>query len=320
MNAARNHTAHQESYDRGRRSSLIGLVVNLVLSIAKTAAGVAGHSQALIADGIESLGDVLGSIVVWHGLAIASRPPDPEHPYGHGKAEPIAAALVAVLLVAAAVVIAVESVHEIMMPHQGPAPFTLAVLIGVIAVKEGLFRFVIRVGDDIGSRAVHTDAWHHRSDALTSAAAGIGITIALIGGRGWEAADDWAALFASAIIVNTGIRLLRPAVQDLMDRSPETEMIEQTARIAQARPGVHRVEKLLMRKMGLYFVADMHVEVEPTMTVWESHEIAHDVKGAIQAELPQVVEITIHIEPAYRPVGATAASPKPGAGAERRRR
>ena len=318
MNATQNHAANPESYARGRRSSLIGLVVNLFLAVGKIAAGITGHSQALIADGIESLGDVFGSVVVWHGLTIASRPPDRDHPYGHGKAEPIAAALVAVLLVAAAAVIAVESVHQIVAPHLAPAPFTLVVLLGVILVKEGLFRFVLRVGDDIGSRAVRTDAWHHRSDAITSAAAGIGITIALIGGPGWEAADDWAALFASAIIVSTGIRLLLPAVHELMDRTPGTEVLEETARIARSRPGVHRVEKVLMRKMGLYFVADMHVEVEPNMTVWESHEIAHDVKGAIRDRLPRVVEITIHIEPAYRPPGAAASNPKPAPSPARR--
>jgi len=303
--------AQAGQYHRGKRSSAIGLVANLLLAVGKLAAGVTGHSQALIADAIESLGDVFGSLVVWQGLQIASRPPDPEHPYGHGKAEPIAAALVAVLLAAAAVVIAVESVHEIVVPHQGPAAFTLVVLLGVILVKEALFRFVLSVGKDIGSRAVRTDAWHHRSDAVTSAAAAVGITIALIGGPGFHMADDWAALFASGIIVTTAVRLLRPAVGELMDRHPGADLVEETSRIAQARPGVHRVEKLLMRKMGLYYVADMHLEVAPNMTVWEGHEIAHGVKAAIQSRLPQIVEITIHVEPAYPPAGVTVSRPKP---------
>lgn len=311
-------SARPDQYHQGKRSSAIGLVVNLILSVGKLAAGITGHSQALVADAIESLGDVFGSVAVWQGLEIASRPPDPEHPYGHGKAEPIAAALVAVLLMAAAVVIAVESVHEIVIPHRGPAAFTLVVLLGVILVKEGLFRFVLSVGEGIGSRAVRTDAWHHRSDAITSAAAAVGISIALIGGPGFHMADDWAALFASGIIVTTGIRLLRPAVGELMDRHPGADLVEEATRIAQERPGVHRVEKLLMRKMGLYYVADMHLEVAPSMTVWEGHEIAHGVKEAIRSRLPQVVEITIHVEPAYPPAGVDAIGSKQPRALERK--
>jgi cation diffusion facilitator family transporter len=310
----------RDAYHRGKRSSAVGILTNLILATGKLAAGILGHSQALVADAIESLGDVFGSLAVWQGLEIASRPPDQDHPYGHGKAEPIAAALVAVLLLGAAVVIAVESVHQIVQPQQVPAPFTLGVLLGVILVKEALFRFLRRVGDRIGSHAVHTDAWHHRSDAFTSAAAAIGIGIALIGGPAYAAADDWAALFASGIIVMTGVRLLRPAIGELMDRHPGEELVEQASAIARDRFGVHRVEKLLMRKMGLYYMADMHLEVEPTRTVWEAHEIAHDVKEAVQARLPQIVEITIHVEPAYPPEGVTVAKPKPDRAPERNKR
>ena len=287
-----------ERYGRGMRASILGLVINLALSLGKLAAGILGHSHALIADATESIGDVLGSIIVWRGLKIASRPPDPEHPYGHGKAEPIAAALVAVILVVAGLGIAVQSVQEIRAPRHGPAAFTLVVLLVVIAIKEWLFQRLHRVGKRIGSGAVHSDAWHHRSDALTSAAAAVGIAVAIIGGKGYEVADDWAALFASGVILFTGLRLLRPATEELMDKSAEPGLVERAMRVAEDRPGVHRVEKLLMRKMGLYYVADMHLEVAPTMTVFEGHEIAHGVKEAVRAELPQIVELTIHVEPA----------------------
>jgi cation diffusion facilitator family transporter len=287
-----------ERYGKGMRASILGLVINLVLSLGKLAAGILGNSHALIADATESIGDVLGSIIVWRGLKIASRPPDPEHPYGHGKAEPIAAALVAVILVMAGLGIALQSVHEIRAPHHGPAAFTLIVLLVVITIKEWLFQRLHRVGKRIGSGAVHSDAWHHRSDALTSAAAAVGIAVAIIGGKGYEVADDWAALFASGVILFTGLRLLRPATEELMDKSAEPGLVERAMRVAEDRPGVHRVEKLLMRKMGLYYVADMHLEVAPTMTVFEGHEIAHGVKEAVRAELPQIVELTIHVEPA----------------------
>lgn len=286
------------AYTRGMRSSLIGMAVNVALASGKLVAGILGTSYALVADAIESLGDVVGSFVVWRGLQIASRPPDHNHPYGHGKAEPIAAALVSILLVAAGTGIAFQAAREIASPHRAPQPFTLAVVLGVVAIKEGLFRFVHRVGSETGSHAVRTDAWHHRSDAITSLAAAIGISIALIGGRGWETADAWAALFASAIIIVNGWRMLRPAVEELMDQSPASGLVEETIHVAESHHGVHRIEKLLFRKMGLYFVADMHLEVHPEMTVRESHALAHDVKEDVQRRFPQIIEMTIHVEPA----------------------
>ena len=289
---------HAGRYLQGKRASVFGLWVNLALGCGKLLAGVIGHSQALVADAVESLGDSVGSLIVWRALHVASKPPDSDHPYGHGKAEPLAAALVAVLLFAAAVGIAIESVHQIVVPHQSPAPFTLAVVLVVVLVKELLYRRTSRVSHETGSHAVHSDAWHHRSDAITSGAAAIGIAIALAGGPGYEAADDWAALFASGIILLTGWRLLRPAVAELMDTSASPDLLDEIRRVAEANPGVHRVEKLLMRKMGLYYLADMHLEVDPEMSVRVSHKLAHDVKEDVQRHLPQVVEVTIHVEPA----------------------
>ena len=299
MSPSTQHEFQGARYQRGMRTSLIGLVVNFALGAGKLAAGIAGHSQALVADAVESLGDSVGSIIVWRGLLVASRPPDADHPYGHGKAEPLAGAFVALLLIVAAIMIAVESVHQIVMPHQGPAPFTLGVVLGVVLVKELLFRFAARVGRETGSIAIHTDAWHHRSDAITSGAAAVGIAVALIGGRGFEAADDWAALFTSGIILLTGWRLLQPAIHELMDRSPSQDLTDEAKRVAEARPGVYKVEKLLMRKMGIYYVADMHLEVDPEMSVRDSHALAHQVKEDVQRGLPQVVELTIHVEPAW---------------------
>jgi cation diffusion facilitator family transporter len=286
------------AYERGMRSSLIGLFVNLGLAMGKLVTGLVGTSYALVADAIESLGDSVGSLVVWRGLKIASRPPDHNHPYGHGKAEPLAAAFVSVLLLAAGVGIAFQAAREIAAPHRAPHPFTLVVVLGVAGIKEILFRFTNRVGHETGSPAVLTDAWHHRSDAITSLAAAVGITIALVGGPGWEVADAWAALFASAIIIVTGWRMLKPAVEELMDQSPASDLVGEVQRVAESRPKVHRIEKLLMRKMGIYFVADMHMEVHPEMTVRESHALAHDVKEDVQRRFPQIVEMTIHVEPA----------------------
>jgi len=298
-------------YARGMRSSLVGMGVNVLLAAGKLVAGILGTSYALVADAIESLGDVVGSIVVWRGLQIASRPPDHNHPYGHGKAEPIAAALVSVMLMAAGTGIAFQAAREIASPHRAPQPFTLAVVLGVVAIKEGMFRFVHRVGSETGSHAVRTDAWHHRSDAITSLAAAIGISIALIGGRGWERADAWAALFASAVIIVNGWRMLRPAVEELMDQSPSSGLAEETIHVAESHAGVYRIEKLLFRKMGLYYVADMHLEVHPEMTVRESHALAHDVKEDVQRRFPQIIEVTIHVEPARDLAGVPPAASGP---------
>src|SRR5436309_14679699 len=184
--------ASANNLQTGARIAMFGLAVNVLLAAAKLLAGLLGHAYVLIADGIESALDVGDSFVIWGGLKVASRPPDATHPYGHGKAEPIAAVIVAIGVLAAAVGLAIQSVREIFLPHHGPAPYTLGILIVVIVVKEFLFRYVNRIGRDVESTAVQTDAWHHRSDALTSAAAFIGISLALIGGKRWQSADDWA--------------------------------------------------------------------------------------------------------------------------------
>lgn len=282
----------------GARVALLGLAINVVLAIAKVTAGVLGNAYALIADGIESALDIGGSVVIWGGLKFAARPPDATHPYGHGKAEPVAAAIVAVGVLAAAVVLAVQSTREIFTPHHAPAPFTLVVLIAVVIVKEFLYRFVIRVGRNVESTAVQTDAWHHRSDALTSVAAFIGISIALIGGEGWESADDWAALFACALIAYNGYRLLSPALHEILDTAPRGDLCDTIRRAAAAVPGVCEVEKCLVRKMGLHFYVDLHVAVNGEISVRRGHDIAHQVKNVIRATEARIVDVLVHVEPA----------------------
>jgi cation diffusion facilitator family transporter len=290
--------ASKKILQTGARVALLGLVINVVLASAKIVAGVVGHAYVLIADGIESALDVGGSIVIWGGLTFAARPPDQTHPYGHGKAEPIAAVIVAIGVLVAALGLAIQSVREIFLPHHAPAPYTLAILIVVIMIKEILFRYVNRIGRDAESTAVQTDAWHHRSDALTSAAAFIGISVALIGGKRWQSADDWAALFACAVIAANGIRLLRPAFYEIMDTAPRGKFIRSISRTALSVPGVIDVEKCRARKMGLDFYVDLHVGVDGNMSVHEGHEIAHRVKAAIQQSDSRIADVLVHIEPA----------------------
>ena len=252
----------------------------------------------MIADGIESALDIAGSFIIWGGLKVAARPPDETHPYGHGKAEPIAAVIVAFGVLAAAAGLAIQSVREILTPHHGPAPFTLGILIVVIVVKEILFRYVNRIGRHVESTAVQTDAWHHRSDALTSAAAFIGISVALVGGEGWQSADDWAALFACAVIATNGVRLLRPALYEIMDTAPRGRIVDLVRDAARSVPGVRDVEKCFVRKMGLSFYADLHIKVNGNISVRDGHRVAHEVKHAIQQTDARIADVLVHVEPA----------------------
>lgn len=282
---------------QGMRSTVVGIGVNLALAIIKGTAGVLGNSYALIADAVESTLDVVSSIIVWAGLRISILPPDANHPYGHGKAEPLAAVAVALALLGAAVGIAIESVREIRTPHHAPAPFTLVVLVLVILTKELLFRYVFRVGNATSSTAVKSDAWHHRSDAITSVAAFIGISIALMGGPGYESADDWAALFASWIIGFNAYNLFRPALAELTDAAPDPKLEEEVRAAARRVAGVLGTHKCHVRKMGFDYYVDLDLIVAGNMTVSAAHVVAHQVQDAIRRANPLFTKVLIHVEP-----------------------
>ncbi len=282
------------------RSAQIGMLVNAILALIKLAAGILGNTYALVADAVESTSDIFASLVVWGGLRVATRDPDDEYPFGYGKAESVAAAVVALMLVAAAFGIGIEAVREIRTPHQTPAPWTLLVLVAVLFIKFVLFRRTLSIGEAADSTAGKADAWHHLSDAITSAAAFIGITIALWGGEGWEQADDWAALFASAIILYNGVILMRPALQDLMDKMPGVEVIDSVRNAAGSVSGVLAVEKLSARKAGLVYYVDIHVQANGLMTLDDAHALSGAVKRAIMTRVSSVAGVLVHMEP-YEP-------------------
>lgn len=286
------------SIETGLRLSMLALVVNTLLAAIKIAAGILGHSYVLIADGIESTADIFSSLVVWSGLRVAVLPADEKHPYGHGKAESVASITVSLLLLGAALLIAAQSVKEILTPHQAPHWFTLPVLLAVIVTKEILFRFTFRAGDSLASTALKGDAWHHRSDALTSAAAFLGIAIALIGGPGYESADDWAALLACGVIAWNGLRLLRAALDELMDATVAPEIVAAVRRLAADVEGVIAIDKCRVRKAGLHLTLDIHVVVNGNLTVHRGHEIAHQVKDRLLESPHRINDVTVHIEPA----------------------
>lgn len=282
---------------RGVQAAQLGLLVNTVLAATKLVAGVLGHSYALVADAIESTFDILSSAVVWGGLRIASRAADDDYPFGYGKAESLAGAVVSLMLLGASVGISIEAIREIRTPHHAPAPFTLAVLVGVVLVKETLSRRVLRVAGEEGSTAVRADAWHHRSDAITSLAAFVGISVALWKGEGWESADDWAALVAALVIAFNALLLLRPAVQDLMDRAPDPDVVERVRLAALAVPDVLAVEKLKVRRAGTGLYVDVHVQSDPTLSLRDAHIVSGKVKSAIRDAVERVHGVLVHMEP-----------------------
>ena len=288
-----------DAASRSIRWAQAGLLVNVLLVLVKLIAGIVGHANALVADAIESSADIFSSLIVWMGLSIAARPADEDHPHGHGKAEPLAAAVVSLMLLGAALGISIMAIREIVTPHHLPAPFTLFVAAGVIVLKEVLYRRVSKVGKEVGSTAIVADAWHHRADATSSLAAFIGISIALLRGPGWEAADDWAALVAAMIVAVNGVRTLRPAVSALMDEAPDRAVKERALQAALRVDGVNHVENLNVRGSGLGYYFDLHVQSDPTMSLEDAHEIAARVKYAIIEEIPSAVRVLVHMEP-YR--------------------
>ena len=274
------------------------MAINVVLAVVKISAGLLGHANVLVADGIESTLDVAGSLIVMVSLRYSSLPADENHPFGHGKAETIASGIVALALLNAAGLIAVRSIIELQSPQPTPpALYTLPLLVGIIVVTEMLFRKALRVGGELGSSALVNDAWHHRADVLTSVAAFLGILVALVGGRGFEQADDWAALLACGVIAWNGLRLLGSAVNEVMDASVPPDTVRQVREIAGAVEGVITVEKCRVRKAGRHLSLDIHVVVDGNLNVRRAHAISHHVKDCLIAAPLRINDVTVHIEP-----------------------
>ncbi|HTF22222.1 MAG TPA: cation diffusion facilitator family transporter [Chryseolinea sp.] len=288
---------HQSSARKALRVTAVGLVVSALLAVIKGVGGVLGNSYALIADAIESSADIFTSGMMWLGLRWSQRPPDKDHPYGHGKGEALITLGISLVLVAAATLIAVKSIQNIITPHKVPAAYTLIILVVVIATKELLYRVVLKTGRELGSGAVEADAIHHRSDAITSVAAFIGIAIGLIGGPGFEVADDYAAMFASVIIVINAVKIARPAIGELLDEELNPDLNREVAALAAGVEKVAHVERCRIRKMGPFKIADLHIWVDKNLTVEEGHRISHQVKDLIQARHPLFSDVMIHIEP-----------------------
>ena len=278
-------------------TSVYSILLNLSMAIIKWVAGVLGNSYALIADAIESTADVFSSTLVLVGLKASTKPPDENHPYGHGRIEALSTFSVVGFLLISATIIAYESIHNIRTPHEGPKAFTLYVLIGIIIFKELSFQYVKKKSIETNSPSLMADAWHHRSDAITSILAFIGISIALILGEGYENADDWAALIAAFIIAYNAYKIFRPVLGEITDEQLYDDLIDQIREIATKVPGVIATEKCHVRKMGMVYYVDLHMIVKSNISVMEGHKIGHDLKDEIQKQIPEVADVLVHTEP-----------------------
>jgi cation diffusion facilitator family transporter len=279
------------------RTTYFSIVGNASLAIIKGFAGFFGNSYALIADAIESTADIFSSFLVLFGLKYASRPADKNHPYGHGRAEPLITFLVVGFLITSATIIAYESIKNIGTPHELPKIWTLFVLIPLIIWKEISFQLVIQKAKETNSSSLKADAWHHRSDAITSIAALIGISIALYFGNGYETADDWAALFASGFILYNSYKIFRPALGEIMDEHLYDDLVADIRKVSLSCAGVVATEKCFVRKAGMKYHVELHAIVQADITVKYGHEIAHNLKDTLLNDIPQLGHVLIHIEP-----------------------
>lgn len=279
------------------RTILMGIALNIFLSIIKSTVGMLGNSHALLADGIESLTDVLSSLVVIVGIRLSCKPADETHPYGHGKFEPLSALFVAAFIFLAAFYIAYQSILNILEPHELPKQYTLYVLIVTIILKELLYRYSNKVSVSTESTALKVDSWHHRSDSITSIFAFIGISLALYFGKGYENLDDYAALLASIVIAFNGMLLLRPSLLELIDTAPNPKILEEIRDVAMQVEGVLGTHKCLIRKLGFDYYIDLDILCNPELTIREGHDIAHAVGKAIQEKLQFVTKVLVHVEP-----------------------
>ena len=292
------HALARSRAEAGAKLVLRGVVLNLGLAMLKFAGGILGQTYALIADGVESLMDVFSSLLVWAGFRVAALPPDADHPYGHGKAEPLAALGVALVIFFAAGWIGVHAVREIMNPHQGPHWGTLPLLVFIVVVKWRFSRRMGKAGEDSASTALGAEAWHHAADALTSAAAFIGIAIAVLAGPDYASADDWAALAACVVVAFNGVIVFHRALGQVMDTAAPAPLAIEVRRLAAAVPGVLGLDKCHLRRSGLALIVEIHIEVDPALTVREGHDIAHAVQDALVGGGLAITHVAVHVEPA----------------------
>jgi cation diffusion facilitator family transporter len=284
-------------YRAATRAALLGLVVNLALGVVKLVGGIIGGSFALISDAVNSLGDSLSSCVVLGALWYAQRPADEGHPYGHTRAEAVAASNVALLIIISALIVGWQAMTRLTVIHDVPPIWTLWIAGVNVVIKEGLYRYNSRVGKRIGSTAIIANAWDHRADALCSLAVFVGLGVVRWGGSAYIWADEAAALFVVAAILWSAVKLFRTSTSELLDPQADAKLVQRIRQAAVQVPGVQQVEKLWVRKSGLEYLADIHIKVNAQLTVDEGHRIGHLVKDRLLEDFESLRAVLVHLEP-----------------------
>ncbi len=287
----------QALYQTVTRAARIGLLCNLILGGIKLAGGIIGNSVALMADAFNSMGDVSISIVVLFSLWVAQKPADKEHPYGHTRAEAIAASNISLFIVLGALWVGWQAIQSLFLLHENPPVWTLGIAGGNVVAKEILYRYKHAVGQRTGSGALIANAWDHRADALCSLAVLAGLSMVRFGGPSLIWADEAAALIVVAIIAWSAVHLYCKGVHDLLDPQAEDAILVEVTQTASSVASVQAVEKLRLRKSGLEFFAEIHIQVDPDLTVSSGHQIGHHVKDALLSRHPYIRDVLVHLEP-----------------------
>lgn len=291
-------------YRDATRAAWIGLIINLSLGAVKLVGGIIGQSFALMTDAVNSLADSFATIVVLVALRVAQRPANATFPYGHSRAEGIAASNVALIIALTALMVGWEAIHRLTQEHDVPPVWTLWIAGSNIIIKEVLYRYKTRVGRRTGSAAIIANAWDHRADALCAMAVLIGLMVVRWGGPNYLWADEVAALIVVAAILWSSVELFRRSASELMDAQADQGFVDQIRRTANDVPKVCGVEKLWVRKSGLEYFVDIHLEVAPDLTVAAGHDIGHAAKSRLLSTFPAIRDVTVHLEP-YEPPDAT---------------
>ncbi len=278
--------------------TLFSLLSNIVLTIITWIAGVLGNSNAIIANAIESTNDIIASSVVFFGLKYSQKPANEDYPYGRGRIEPIITFIVVLIMILSAVFIVLGAIHNMNTPHALPKKWTLIFVTAFLVWKECCYRLVYKKSKQLNSSALLAEAWHHRSDALTSIATLAGISLALFLGAEYAYLDDVAAIVASIFIVYNAFKIFRPAWGEIMDKNSHEKFKLMIYEDAQLIPDIIQIEKCHVRKVGIYYYIDMHLEVDGKMPVRRGHAISHEFKDLLMDKHHEIGDVLIHIEPA----------------------
>jgi cation diffusion facilitator family transporter len=282
----------------GQRVAVTGMLVSAALAAMKIVAGMSGHSTAVVADGLESASDVIASGFVLFGLTLAAKPADENHPYGHGRVETLTGLLIGVVLLAGGAAISWSSISRVGQPHEHLASFVIWPLVISLAAKTGLATLKFRYGRKLGSEALIADAWNDAMDTISAIAALAAVGLTLSDSVRFAEADRYGGFVVGLIVVSAGIRVVRETTMQLIDTMPDAQLIHQIREAAAAVEGVRGVEKCFARKTGFKYHVDLHLEVDPDMTVRRSHQLAHEVQLHIREHLAWVADVLVHVEPA----------------------